>query len=770
MKLANHAMHFYFLTMIGESFAKLGNERNLNLFGSTCVTVQGQIFEDSNLNGEVDHDSDQALSNVEISLSTCGGAVSQTTNSNSTGGFMFSAPNEGCYQISVNADPDLELVCPGASEVNVSCGDVVKYDPYCVPSVSTEPVINGWVSTRISDLEEPDPLTSGGIVTFSPCNGGGIFAVSLAEDGSFESSQSEGCYNVVVDPQSNQLNCGGGEEITSERGFISTVNFTCVPVTTPTPSATVGFIEVGAFLDKNGNKEFDDGEEMSGGIATISTCDGSSPARTEELSADGTFSTATPKGCYNFLYTPVENGLECSEHNGIILESGSSTMLVFACARPPTLPPIPGMIIGQVFVDANGNSELDADLDDTLNFGSVVMISCDENGSSADLTVGVNATGGFEKSVAPGCYTVTVPSDDLICSAPSIVIQTGLTANVTLLCVSRASNPVPVPTPSTGTIDGTVIIDSNGNCALDVDSDEGLSTGTAIVSACDGSSSVTLNMVDGMFTTGPISQGCYDITVDPQRDDLFCGSRTDINLEGGKTLRWRTICQTQEQIASCAGGPSPTNAPVGSSGISNPLGGMFKGTVLMENTNAPVSDGKVTISNCGSNSGIVQNLALNPSGKFFSSLLSPTCFNLAVVANGLNCGTANNIVLALGETRIMDFTCVVVAGNNGDGEVVEEKGFIEGQIFEDLNGNRAMDVGTDGFFTAGSVSLALNGESPLILPLDNQGKFTSGPLQPGRFYLVNIVPNDTSQYLCGGGQVPLDSGHTVSLKALCITI
>eukprot|EP00591_Stephanopyxis_turris_P001260 CAMPEP_0195523396 /NCGR_PEP_ID=MMETSP0794_2-20130614/22525_1 /TAXON_ID=515487 /ORGANISM="Stephanopyxis turris, Strain CCMP 815" /LENGTH=551 /DNA_ID=CAMNT_0040653389 /DNA_START=176 /DNA_END=1831 /DNA_ORIENTATION=+ len=551
-------MYFYFLAMLGESVARLGNERILNLFGGNkdCVTVKGQLFIDSNENGKVDHGSDETLSNIEIGLSACGDIASQKMNSDSNGEFTFSAPNEGCYQISVIVDPALELECPTPIEIDAKCGETVTYNPFCIPKPpnSQNQVIKGQVSTDMDD-----PLTSGGVVTLTPCNGGSSLTVNLAGDGSFEkSSLPEGCYTIAVNPASNQLDCGGGIDITGENGSITTAHFKCVLVTTPTPSAAVGSINGGAFIDSNNNDRFDNGEGISGGFVIASPCDGSSPAVTEELATDGKFSIAVPKGCYNLLYTTEDNSLACPSQNRIDVGSGSVTKAEFECVRPPSIPPSSdnAMITGQVFLDINGNGKLDTGLDTAFSTGLVAMKPCDGN-DSADITVDVDTNGKFERSVAPGCYTVMVQSSVLKCNEPSIIVKTGTTAKADLLCGFSHFTSAPAPTPSTGTINGTIRVDSNGNCALDPNSDEGLSTGTATVSACDGSSSVTLNIVDGIFTSGPLLQGCYDIAVDPKIVDLTCGSTTNIDLEGGKFFTWRTICQTQAQIISCSGESSP---------------------------------------------------------------------------------------------------------------------------------------------------------------------------------------------------------------------
>jgi hypothetical protein len=604
--------------------------------------------------------------------------------------------------------------------------------------------------------------------------------------------------------------------LTSGQGGISYLFGDVLPVTV---SGTV-------YQDTNGNNAFNGGEPGIAGVTvTLSGTNGVGQAitATTTTAANGTYSFSTDSsgnqlrpGSYTLTETQpagyllgaatvgtvngTADGTAASATviNSIALTSGQSGIsYLFGDYKAVTL-------AGTVYQDTNGNNAFDAG---EPGISGVTLTLSGTNGLgqaiTATATTAANGTYSFStdssgNQLRPGTYTITEtqPSGYLLGAATVGTVNgttDGTAASATVI------NSIALTSGQSGisylfgdykavTLAGTVYQDTNGNNAFDA-GEPGISGVTLTLSGTNGlGQAVTA-------TTTTAANGTYSFTTDASANQLRPGTYTITETQpSGFLLGAATVGTVNGTADGAAASATVINAITltsGQSGISY-LFGDYKpvtlaGTVYQDtNGNNAFDSGEpgiagVTVTLSGTN-GLGQAITattttaangtysfstdsggnqLRP-GTYTITETQPSGYLLGAATVGTVNGTADGTITSA--TKISSIALTSGQGGInylfGDYKAVT----LAGQVYQDTNGNGALDAGETGI---AGVTLALSGTNGLgqaitataTTAANGTYSFSTdtggNQLRPGTYVVTETVP---SGYIASAANVGTVSG------------
>jgi hypothetical protein len=844
------------------------------IFGDVkAVSVSGTVYQDTNGNNLFDA-GEPGISGVVVTLTGTNGlgqAISATATTGAGGTYSFTTDSSGnqlrpgTYQVietqpsgyllgaaavgTVNGTADGNAVSAtqissigltsGQSGINYNFGD---YKPVAVSGLVYQDT-NGN-----NALDAGEPGIAGVTVTLTGTNGLGQ-AVSATT-----TTAANGTYSFASDSGGNQLRPGTYQVVeTQPTGYllgaatVGTVNglpdgvtasptqITAIALTSGQSGINYNFGDLKAvtvsglvYQDTNGNNVYDAGEPgISGVTLTLTGTNGLGQAitATATTAANGTYSFTTDTlgnplrpGTYQVVETQPSgyllgaatvgtvNGaadgavVSATTINSIVLTSGQSGVnYLFGDVKAVT-------VGGLVYVDTNGNNLLDTGelglghvaltLTGTNNLGQAVTATT-TTGASGTYTFTTDTSG---NALRPGTYQVveTQPSGYLL-GASAVgtvngVVDGNAVSATTISSIALLSGQSGVNynfgDVKAVSVSGTVYQDTNGNNAFNA-GEPGIA-GVALTL------SGTNNLGQAITATATTAaNGTYSFTADTSGNQLRPGTYQVVEtpptgyLLGAATVG--TVNGTADGLVSSATKITSIALTSGQNGISYLFGDVLpvalSGTVYQDsNGNNAMDAGEpgiagVTVTLTGTNGlgqAITATTTTGANGAYSfttdsgSNLLRPGTYQLVetqpsgYLLGAATVGTVNGTVDGTAVSATQISTIAVTSGqsginyNFGDYKPVA----VSGVIYQDMNGNNALDSGEPGIAGVTVTLTGTNGLGQSITATTTtaaNGTYSfatdssGNQLRPGTYQVVETQP---SGYLLGAAAVGTVNGTT----------
>jgi len=438
--------------------------------------VNGTIYRDNNNDGLFNL-GDLALPNVEVRITDSQGHVyTVTTDSN---GFFQQPVPAGTTTVDV---VDSTLPVGGVLTTNANGqgsdptevyvpanGSATDNTGYIFPVVTG--IVNGTVYIDVNgngayDAGVDTPLS--GVDVLITASNGGVYVATTNGNGFFSEVVPAG--NTTVDVDNSTL--PPGVTLTTGSTDPTLVNVPANGTATDNtgyvlPPGT-GTVQGTIYRDNNSNGLFDGGDTVLPNVEVRIT-DVLGNVYTVTTNGSGFFQQPVPAGdtTVDIVDSTLPPGAVLTTNaNG----QGSDPTVVYVPVNGVgvdntgyVVPPSTGLVQGTVYIDVNNNGLYNAGSDTPLSGVEVVITA--SNG--AVYTVTTNASGYFSQVVPAGSTIVNVDDTTL---PPGVTLATGntdpTTVNVAANGVATDNTGYLLP-PGSGSVNGTLYLDNNGNGIFD---------------------------------------------------------------------------------------------------------------------------------------------------------------------------------------------------------------------------------------------------------------------------------------------------------------
>ncbi|MFO1430472.1 MAG: SdrD B-like domain-containing protein [Candidatus Competibacteraceae bacterium] len=757
------------------------------------------------LNFSVSPDSGEGLPGVQVVLyDNLGNELVRTTTTAANANYLFTGVGPGSYRVAIDtstlppsavqiADPDgtldnrTDLVNQTTSTTAVDFGYNVGLDYGDLPdSYGTLLISNGarhvikgvYIGSGVTDAEpdgQPTANATGDNLNGSTPNdeNGVVFNGALVQGQTAQltvTASATGVLNAWADWNNNGV-FDTGERILTDQPLTAGVNTLTVSVPAgavagPTAfrfrvtdtvgqggdspiglassgevedyrptvyeASQVGTVNGTIYTDVNGDGVYTPGTDtpLPGVQVKITASDGT--VYTVTTDANGHFSQVVPAG-----NTTVDVN-DATLPAGSVLTTNTSGQ-----GSDPTVVNVPaggtatdntgyvtpaqtGTVQGTIYTDTNGNGQYDAGIDTPLP-GVQVKITASNGGI---YTVTTDTNGFFSQVVPPGNTTVDV--NDATLPAGSVLTSNAFGQGNDPTVVNVPANGIAtdntgyVNSPSgTGTVDGTIYKDMNGNGQYDPGTDTPLPGVTVTITSSTGGTYTVTTNASGYFSQvvppGSTTVDVNDATLPPNLVLSPNGGNSDpttVTVPTGGTATDNTGYETPAPGLSLDKTATPHTYAAAGQVISYSYKLTNTGNVSL--SACTVSDNKVTVT-CP------------------STTLAPGAFITCTASYTIQAGDLTNGSV----TNTAGGTCQGPSGNvtsNTDSETVTAlRAAIGNRVWLDENGNGVQDAGEDGI---ANLTVELRNSSNQLVGMtvtDADGGYLFPNVPPG-IYTVTVIP------------------------------
>lgn len=278
---------------------------------TTLVTLSGTVFLDIN-GDDTDDTGDPTQAGVTVTLVNSSGFEVGSMTTDTTGAFSFPWLPVGTYTAVFSAPggyvmetTSVRAALPGSSSV-LSVG---VYQPDTITGTAFGDINNDQTD------DTGDPAIAGAIVTMTDQNGNTYGPITTGSDGSYSfSNLAPGAYTLTFTAPSGYVMDGTSNTWTTSVSVSSNDTETAnIPIY---PSTQLGTVSGVAWLDRNGDQNFETGDTgLAGVTVTLDESNGQSESVT--TSADGSYAFSNlPAGTYTLVFATA---------NGAKIENSSSS-------------------------------------------------------------------------------------------------------------------------------------------------------------------------------------------------------------------------------------------------------------------------------------------------------------------------------------------------------------------------------------------------------------------------------------------------------------
>jgi hypothetical protein len=645
--------------------------------------ISGTVYDDTNRSGAIEPGTDQPVPNVMVELRDAAQNLLASTLTDATGGYLFTSVASGAtyvVRIQPPANTSLRLVSPtapataaGTSGIlvrNFNPGTVYASNNFLVgPSTAVSPETPGSanaISGKVFNDLNGDGLVSGGESGLA-----GATLTLVSTTGVAYGTQTTNATGDFI-----FVNLPAGEYVLTETdppGFVSTgvqpgvggtstsVNTIRITVTGtnnlfsghifldsstgPGPGPGLSSISGSVFRDTNGNG-FIDGADLgiSGVQVVLQTSGGAFLAQTfTGLNGTYAFGSLTP-GTYRVVEVDPANHTSVAAFPGaggfaldantiqITTPPGGASVNNNFLDRSTVVSPTVGSISGQVWRDLNGNNVIDAG-DVTIQGVTVQLFVLGNAFPSFQTTTDANGAYSFV-NLPPGFYRVVEldPANHTSVAAFAGVNGAVVNANTIQVSVVAGVNSsgnnfldrLTAVSPTTGSISGSVLRDTNGNSVIDA-GDVPISGVTVQLFVLGNAfpSFQTTTAANGTYAFNNLPPGFYRVV------ELDPSSHTSVAAFAG--FNAAVVDANTIQVTVQSGVNSGNNNFLDRLTVVSPTGGSISGNVLRDtNGNGFIDAGDVGIA------GVTVQLFVQ--GNAFPSFQTTTAANGAYAFNNLPSG------------------------------------------------------------------------------------------------------------------------------------
>jgi hypothetical protein len=631
--------------------------------------------------------------------------------------------------------------------------------------------------------------------------------VSANANGTFNGTHTDGDILIVAD-----FNGSGSSSVLAYRWTGNDATGSLVPVTIPAGDAYF-FVNSSAtsvpwtFLDKTGNTSPQAGELIEVGL-DFSGVFNTNMARFSSFLAESRSSTSPTSTLSDYVFGTVNNISQSGATNGVLVPTDKIAQIVLGPNQSGENynfgEVLPATVAGTVYYDANDNGLMDAG-ETGISGATLTLTGVNNLGVSITATTTSGANGAFNfvtdnggNKIAPGTYQVTetLPSGYLTRSATVGTVNGSADGTVTsplnigsiVLTSNQAGTNYLFGNVKPVAVSGTVYQDSNGNNLFDA-GEPGISGVTLTLTGTnDQNQSITATV-----TTG--ANGTYSFTADSGGNGLRPGTYQVVETQPSGYLLGAAAVGT---VNGSADGTVSSPTTIGAialassqSGINYNFGDVLPvsvaGTVYQDsNANNAFNAGEpgiagVTLTLTGTN-GLGQAInttattAANGTYSFATdgsgNPLRPGTYQVVetppsgYLLGAANVGTVGGVADGNAPSATTIASIALTSGqaginyNFGDFKPVT----LSGLVYQDTNGNNALDAGEPGL---AGVTLTLTGTNGLgqavtataVTAANGTYSFSTdslgNQLRPGTYQIVETVP---ASYLAGSAAVGTVNG------------
>lgn len=510
--------------------------------------------------------------------------------------------------------------------------------------------------------------------------------------------------------------------------------------------AQTGFVTGQIFADLNGNGVLDVGETGVPAATVFSDVNNNGfldiGEATALTAANGTFTLMAQPGTINVrTVVPVGFHQTTPDIAPFVITAGQTVANNnFGLQGVST-----GTVEGMIFNDVNGNGILDAGESGLV--GVTVFADTNNNGvlDAGEVSAVTGVGGTFTLTLPPGTFSIrqVLPAgfqQITVNPVPVTVVAGGLTTNINF------GNKL---TGSTGTIQGTIFNDVNGNGVIDA-GELGMAGVTVFADT----------NLNGMLDAGEISAitlpgGTFTLTLPPGT----------FSIRQLLPSGFQQITTNPAPISVVSGG---TTSNINFGNKLSGATGTVQGTVFTDtNLNGVLDAGEVGVA------GVTVFADTNLNGKLDAGEIATTTAGNGTFTLTLQPGTATIrqvIPAGLQQTTINPAAVTVTAGGNTANinfgvTPAGVTGNVTGTVFIDVNGNGIQDAGEAGL-TGVTVFADTNANGMLdageFSTVTGAGGMFSLALPPGNFSIRQVIPAGFQQITLNPVPVTVVSGGTVS--------
>ncbi|BAO55489.1 T9SS type B sorting domain-containing protein [Nonlabens marinus] len=717
-------------------------------------TVTGFLFEDLDGDGNYDPAIDSLFPAGTIVELTDDFGNLTTATVDATGNWTVDVP-AGNYIVDVDEDTlpnggNGYLLTTGVSDpesVTVVVAETVDTAPDGYRATGT---IEGFVFEDIDgdgiyNATNDNLFPAGTLVNITNSNGATVQA-TLDATGNWVAIVPTGTYVVDVDENSLPNNGTGyllttiGSDPENITVTVGTTSTTIADGYQPTGTIT-GFV----FQDIDGDGAYDatvDNLFVAGILVELTNSTG--VITTATVGADGNWLATVAAGTYTVDVDETTLPNSGVGYNLTTLGSDPETAVVTLATQTETTTDgyqAIGTITGFVFEDLDGNGVYDPALDNLFPAGTLVDMT---NDLGAVFTATTDATGNWTIDVPAGDYTVDVDETSLPNGGVGYLLTTAVSdpENVTVGAnevVATAADGY----QATGTIEGFVFEDINGDGVYDAAIDNLFPAGTVVEITDNGGFTIQANVNASGNWTAIVAVGDYTVDVD---------ENTLPNNGVGYTL---TTAGSDPESVTVSLGTTTTSTPDGYQANGTITGFVYEDVNNDGNYNAaidalfPVG----VIVNLTDEFGTTTPVNVGADGNW-SATVPVSDYTVDVDETTLPNNGANYILSTTGSdpetiTVVVDST----VGTTADGYAAT--GSISGFIFEDVDENQLYDAAVDRLFAAGTIVNLIDSNNVVTpVTVDATGNWVA-TVATGS-YLVDV--DETSLPFNGAGIVLTTTG------------
>ncbi len=685
---------------------------NENFLGFQTVSFTGAIFNDLNGNGALDS-GESGLSGWVLRL--VGGSTTYTTTSGLNGTYTFNGIGPGTYTLQeVLQGGYINTLVGGGSFTTTSGGNVTNQNFGNFQTVNVSGTVfndvngNGALDSGDGGLQGwTINLVSGTTTLSTTSSAGGTYSFTGVGPGTYTLSEIAQSGYVLTSSAIGPFTTQSGVNVSNE----NFADFQTVAI-----SGTV-------FNDVNGDGALDNGEAGIAG-ATVNLVRGTTTLTTT-TSASGTYTfTGVGPGTYTLSEVLPSGYVQTAPGGGIFTITTASGTSVGSQNFGDTLPAT-ATVSGEVYNDLNGNGALDSG-EPGLAGWTVKLTS-----GTTTLTATTNSGGTFTfANVAEGSYTLTeVLQAGFVPTAPaggSFAVNVTSSSSVT---GQNFGDYLP------GSVGGEVFNDQNGNGALD-SGDPGLAgwtvklTGgtTTLTTTTSASGTYSFSGVTpGNYTLSEVVQGGFVQTAPVAGSfPVFVTSGSDISNDNFGDFQ--TVSVSGNVFNDINGDGSQEG---GEPGLAGWTVNLVQGTTTL-------------------------SVVTNASGAYTFTGVGPGSYTLSEVVQ-------SGFVQTAPAANVYTFTTssgLNVAGGSF-GDTVPASGSVSGEVYNDLNGNGALDSGEPGL--AGWTVKLTSGTTTLTATTTASGTYTFTGLAAGSYTLSDVVQGGFVPTAPGGGSFAVNLTSTSSV-------
>jgi hypothetical protein len=654
------------------------------------VTLGGEVFTDTTGNGVLGA-GDSGLAGWTVNLVNSSSLVVNTTTTDTSGNYTIGNVGPGVYSIQVT-EPSGYVVTTGVTALATTSGDNVtglNVGEFQTVTLGGEVFgdLNGDGTLNGADAGLAGwtvDLIDGGNQTVATTDSSGDFSFTGVGPGSFTIKVvSQSGYLATTANVKNVSTISGQNQTTFDFGQFQTVSL----------SGEV-------YSDVNSNGQLDSGEPGLVGwtVQLLNSANHVIATTTTDASGDFAFSGVGP-GTHTIDEVVQTGYIETTSPVTVTLATTSGqnvSGLNFGDFQVESLS-------GKVFTDTNGNGSLDSG-EQALASVTVALLDS-ANHTIATAVTGANGLYAFTID-APGSYSV----QEVVPSGYELTDPVGGSYSESL-SNGQAISGLNFGNFQTVSLQGEVYADNNGNGTLDGGEPGLAGWSVQLIDSANQVVNTTTTSSSGSYTFSTVGAGVFTIQVVPPSGyvatsptTLSLTTSSGQNLTGNNFGEFSPVTLSGEVFADNNGDGALDNSESGLSGFTVNL---LNSSSQIINTATTLANGQFSFTDVGPGTYTVQVVAKSP------YVATTATSQITVTSSGQNLPSIN-----FGEFEPVTFS---------------------GDVFNDTNGNGALDSGESGL--SGWTVTLLNGSTQVgTTTTDATGAFAFAGVGPAFSYTLQVTP------------------------------